>query len=164
MSEVVLRPYGEDDRELTLALESDPVVKRDLGGPLGVADAERIHADRLARMAGGELFYTVWAGPVRCGVAAVFRTPWAGGVIHEVGVMLLPERAGQGVGPEALRLVSARARDELGLAELHAFIAVTNAAANAACRRQGWTVTEQVDVDYEGRPLRCNHWILDLSS
>jgi RimJ/RimL family protein N-acetyltransferase len=78
--------------------------------------------------------------------------------------MLLPGRAGQGVGREALRLLGERARDDLGLAELHGFTAVTNAAGNAICRRLGWTVREETDLDYEGRPLRCNHWVLDLRS
>jgi RimJ/RimL family protein N-acetyltransferase len=164
MSVVVLRPYGEGDRELTLALESDAAVKRDLGGPIGAAEAERIHEDRLARMAGGELFYTIGVARETAGVAAVFRSPWAGGVIHEAGVMLLPGRAGRGVGREALRQLGERARDELGLAELHGFTAVTNAAGNAICRRLGWSVREEVDLDYEGRPLRCNHWVLDLRS
>jgi RimJ/RimL family protein N-acetyltransferase len=164
MSEVVLRPYGEGDRKLTLALESDPAVKRDLGGPIGAAEAERIHDERLTRMAGGELFYTIGVGQGTAGIAAVFRTPWAGGVIHEAGVMLLPGRAGQGVGREALRLLGERARDELGLAELHGFTAVSNAAGNAICRRLGWGVREEIDLDYEGRPLRCNHWVLDLRS
>jgi RimJ/RimL family protein N-acetyltransferase len=164
MSVVVLRPYGEGDRELTVALESDAAVKRDLGGPIGAAEAERIHDDRLARMSGGELFYTIGVARERAGIAAVFRTPWAGGVIHEAGVMLLPGRAGQGVGREALRQLGERARDELGLAELHGFTAVTNAAGNAICRRLGWSVREEVDLDYEGRPLHCNHWVLDLRS
>ena len=164
MNAVTFRPYGESDRELTLALEADPVVKQDLGGPVGPAEAELIHDDRLARMAGGELFYTVADGPAKVGIAAVFRTPWAGGVIHEAGVMLLPGRVGQGVGREALRLLGERARDELGLVELHGFPAVTNAACNAICRRLGWAVREEVDLDYAGRPLRCNHWVLDLRS
>jgi RimJ/RimL family protein N-acetyltransferase len=164
MSVVILRPYGEGDRELTLALESDPVVKRDLGGPIGEAEAERIHEDRLDRMRGGELFYTIGVAQEqeKVGIAAVFRTPWAGDVIHEAGVMLLPGRAGQGVGREALRLLGERAHDELGLAELHGFTAVTNVGGNAICRRLGWSVREEIDLDYEGRPLRCNHWVLDL--
>jgi GNAT superfamily N-acetyltransferase len=114
MRVVTLRPYGDGDRGLALALESDPAVKRDLGGPIGAAEAERIHDDRLTRMAGGELFYTIGVAQEKAGIAAVLRTPWAGGVIHEAGVMLLPGRAGQGVGREALRLLRERARDELG--------------------------------------------------
>ena len=164
MSGVTLRPYGEADRELTVALESDPVVKRDLGGPIDPAEAERIHDDRLARTAGGELFYSISVGPEKAGIAAVFRTPWADGVIHEAGIMLRPARAAQGVGREVLRLLGERARDELGLAELHGFTAIGNVAGNAICRRLGWSVREQVDLDYEGRPLRCNHWVLDLRS
>jgi len=29
--------------------------------------------------------------------------------------------------------------------------------------RLGWTNIGQTDLDYEGRPMRCNHWILDLT-
>lgn len=164
MGVVTLLPYADSDRELTLALESDPVVKRHLGGPIGADEAERIHRDRLARMGGGELFYSISIGAEKAGIAAVFRTPWAGGVIHEAGIMLLPARVAQGVGLEVLRLLGERARDELGLAELHGFTAVGNVGGNTICRRLGWSVREEVDLDYEGRPLRCNHWVLDLRS
>ena len=164
MSLVTLRPYGEEDRKLTFELESDVTVKRNLGGPIGAAEAARIHDDRLARMASGEHFFSVSLEHEKVGVAAIFRTLWVHGAIYEAGVMLLPDRIGQGVGREALRLLGERARDDLELAELHGFTAVANAGGNKICQHLGWVIVEQVDLNYENRPLRCNHWVLDLKS
>jgi RimJ/RimL family protein N-acetyltransferase len=162
---VQLRPYTDADRPLTVALETDPVVKRDLGGVLDAEEAERIHRERLERMGQGELFYTVRVGedPEAIGIAAVFATPWDGGVVHEAGIMLRPDRIARGVGLATLAQLAQRARTELGLERLHGFTAVGNEGGNTICRRLGWTLLGECDLDYEGRPLRCNHWVLDLT-
>jgi hypothetical protein len=41
-------------------------------------------------------------------------------------------------------------------------VAVTNAPSNALCRKFEFTLHEERDLSYAGRPLRCNHWILTL--
>jgi RimJ/RimL family protein N-acetyltransferase len=43
--------------------------------------------------------------------------------------------------------------------ELHAFTAVGNEGAARGCRRLGFTRLADCDLDYEGRPLRCHHWV-----
>ncbi len=162
---VQLNPYTDADLPLTIALEADPVVKRDLGGVLDAEEAERIHRARLDRMGNGELFYTVRVGddPEPAGIVAVFRTPFEGADVHEIGIMLLPDRSGRGVGMEALRQLTERARAELGPTRLHGFTSVDNDVINLVGARLGWTNTGQTDLDYEGRPMRCNHWILELT-
>jgi RimJ/RimL family protein N-acetyltransferase len=162
---VTLTPYTDGDLALTVALESDATVKRELGGPIGAAEATDIHRDRLARMSGGELFFTVAVeGSTRpVGIAAVFRTPWEGDVIYELGVMLIPGGSGRGVGLEVARRLAERARTDLGLSAVHCFVAVTNEPANVICRKLGWARSGECDLDYEGRAIRCNHWILDLT-
>ena len=165
MTRVELRPYSSADLPLTVALEGDEVVKRDLGGVLDVDEAERVHHERLERMGKGELFYTVRVGedeePI--GIVAVFKTPFAGDVVNEIGIMLRPERSGRGVGMEALRQLTERARAELGPTRLHGFTSIDNDVINAIGARLGWTNVGEVDMDYEGRPMRCHHWILDLT-
>jgi RimJ/RimL family protein N-acetyltransferase len=169
MPRVELRPYEDADLPLTVALEADPVVKRDLGGVLDAEEAERIHRERLERMHKGELFYTVRVGedPEPVGIVAVFRTPFEGEDVHEIGIMVLPGRTGRGgrgVGMEALRQLTERARAELGSTRLHGFTSVDNGVINLIGARLGWTNIGQTDLDYEGRPMRCNHWILDITA
>jgi RimJ/RimL family protein N-acetyltransferase len=165
MTRVELRPYSDADLPLTVALEGDEVVKRDLGGVLDPDEAARIHRERLERMGKGELFYTVRVGddaePI--GIVAVFATTFAGDVVNEIGIMLRPDRSGRGVGIEALRQLTERARAELGPTQLHGFTSVDNDVINGIGGRLGWTNVGQVDLDYEGRPMRCHHWILDLT-
>ena len=165
---VHLAPYTDADRPLTVALETNPVVKRDLGGVLDAEEAERIHRERLERMGKGELFYTVRIGddPEPVGIVAVFRTPFEGAEVNEIGIMILPGRTGRGgrgVGMEALRRLAEHARAELGPTRLHGFTSVDNDVINLIGARLGWTNIGQADLDYEGRPMRCNHWILDLT-
>jgi RimJ/RimL family protein N-acetyltransferase len=163
-----LRPYTDADLPLTVALEASSVVKHDLGGVLDAGEAERIHRERLERMANGELFYTIHTtgAPDPIGIVAVFRTPFEGEDVHEIGIMVLPGRSGRGgrgVGMEALRQLTERARAELGPTRLHGFTSVDNDVINLIGARLGWTNIGQADLDYEGRPMRCNHWILDLT-
>src|SRR6266545_4019243 len=47
------------DLAVTMALESDPTVKRSLGGPLERATVARVHRQRLERMARSDLFFTI---------------------------------------------------------------------------------------------------------
>jgi RimJ/RimL family protein N-acetyltransferase len=165
---VQLRPYTDADLPLTVALEANPVVKRDLGGVLDTEEAERIHRERLERMGNGELFYTVRVDddPDPIGLVAVFRTPFEGEDVHEIGIMILPGRSGRGgrgLGMQALRQLTDNARAELGPTRLHGFTSVDNDVINVIGRRLGWTNIGQTDMDYEGRAMRCNHWILDLT-
>lgn len=154
-----LRPYGEADLDLTLALESDPVVMRHLGGAAGPERALAVHRRRLAGAAAGDWYRTIVpAGeqePV--GVVAVWRSPWEGTTIHEFGIMFRPEQQRRGLGVQAGELLFA----EIGTAvpELHAFTTVGNEGAARGCRRLGFTRVADCDLDYEGTPLRCHHWV-----
>jgi RimJ/RimL family protein N-acetyltransferase len=163
--EVRLQPYGDGDFGLTVALDTDATVKQDLGGVLDTRQAEAVHRERLSRMRRGELFYTVRVAdrPAPIGVAAVFASLWDGAVIHEAGVMMLPGEGGRGLGLAVLRQLAERARIELRLAELHGFTAVDNRAGNAVSAKLGGTLLGECDQDYEGRPLRCNHWMIRLT-
>ena len=165
MTRVELAPYSDADLPLTVALEADPAVKRDLGGVLDTDEAERIHRERLDRMGRGELFYTVRAGddPEPIGIVAVFVTPFDGEDVNEIGVMLRPDRSGRGVGMEALRQLTERARAALGPTRLHGFTSVDNDVIKSIGTRLGWTNIGECDLDYEGRPMRCHHWVLDLT-
>jgi len=49
-----LAPYADEHRPLTEALECDPAVMRELGGPVDREDIARIHRMRVDSVARGE--------------------------------------------------------------------------------------------------------------
>lgn len=160
-----LRPYAEQDRQLTLALEADPEVVRHLGGVVDADDAALVHERRMTAVADGDLFYTIIpdgeSEPV--GIVAVWRGSWESQPIHEVGGMLLPDFHARGIMVRAFtmllpRLASADVR------ELHSFPGVENRASNAVLAKLGFQRLDDCDLDYEGRPIRCAHWLRDLSA
>jgi RimJ/RimL family protein N-acetyltransferase len=45
---------------------------------------------------------------------------------------------------------------------IHAFPSVANAASNAVCRKTGFQLLGEVDLEYpRGQPMRCNDWRLE---
>lgn len=160
-----LVPYSEADFDLTSSLESDPAVMRNLGGPVPANQIRLVHEKRLAGVAKGEWYFVIVPdGTTRpAGVIGVWQTPWEGGVIHELGLMLRPEYQRQRLGWQATQAIIDRARAERAFPSLHALVAVDNVGSNEGCRQFGFILSGQSDVDYEGRPLRCNHWVFDLT-
>jgi RimJ/RimL family protein N-acetyltransferase len=164
MVPVEIRPYAEGDRQLTLALESDPDVMGHLGGTVDAADATRVHEGRMAAVANGDLFYTIVPdrGSEPIGLIAIWRSEWDSRPVHELGAMLLPQYQARGVAGRAFDQLLPLAL-ERGVTELHSFPGVTNGPSNAILRKLGFRRLEDCDLDYEGRPLRCAHWVRDLT-
>jgi hypothetical protein len=44
---------------------------------------------------------------------------------------------------------------------VHAFPGVTNAPSNGICRSLGFTFLGELDVDFAGRIIETNHWVID---
>jgi RimJ/RimL family protein N-acetyltransferase len=158
-----LRLYAESDRWLTLALESDPAVVGHLGGPVDPEAAARVHENRIAGVAGGDLIYAIIpdGGSEPIGVIAIWRSEWDSQPVHELGAMLRPQYQARGVAGRAFDLLLPLAMDR-GVTELHSFPGVRNGPSNAILRKLGFRRLEDCDLDYEGRPLRCAHWFRDL--
>jgi RimJ/RimL family protein N-acetyltransferase len=160
-----LLPYSDVDRDLTFALESDPSVMSHLGGVGTAADAERVHQERLAAVARGDLFFTIVpdgaSDPV--GILAIWRTEWNSESIHELGGMLLPQFHAQGLTVRAFELILPHVLDK-GISRLDSFPAVANRPSNAVLRKLGFARLEDCDLDYDGRPLRCAHWVRHLTA
>jgi L-amino acid N-acyltransferase YncA len=148
---VELLTYSERDRTLTLALESDPAVVGHLGGVVDEDAAAQVHERRIAAVADGDQFCTI----------AIWRSQWESRQIHELGAMLLPRYQAQGIAGRAFDLLLPRAL-EAGVGELHSFPAVANGPSNAILHKLGFRRLAECDLDYEGRPLRCVHWLRDL--
>ena len=154
--------YTDADLPLTEALECDPVVMSELGGPIPKADIPGVHRRRLDSHAGGDWWFKIVLEPSGPAVGAIgiWTTEWRGRQIHEAGWMLLPSFHGRGLAGMALEQLLLRARAESRFESVHAFPAVSNAPSNGLCRKFDFTMLETCDVEYAGRALRCNHWEL----
>jgi len=157
-----LRPYSDDDRWLLEALETDPVVMEELGGAWPADAIPGIHRRRLKAVEDGAWVLTIIpdpsVGPV--GGISLWRSDSEGESFSEAGWMVLPAQQGKGYASAALRSLIERARADGRWGDIHAFPGVTNAASNALCRGAGFELLTEADVDYGGRTLRCNHWVL----
>jgi RimJ/RimL family protein N-acetyltransferase len=158
-----IRPYGEADRELTLALETDPGVMRHLGGVSNPEEAERVHRWRMEAPARGDIFVTLVpdGGDAPVGVLGIWRDEVGGRTVYELGAMILPGHQAQGLGAQALELVLPQVRTA-GITRLDSYPGVENVHSNSVLRRLGFTRVGELDLDYEGRPLRCAHWTLEV--
>ncbi|MBV9957025.1 MAG: GNAT family N-acetyltransferase [Acidobacteria bacterium] len=92
---------------------------------------------------------------------------WESGIhdepMNEIGWSILPEFQRQGLATKAVRALLEQARESGRWDIIHAFPSVTNTASNAICRKMGFTLLEEVDLEWSGHKLRCNHWLIDLS-
>lgn len=161
-----LVPYRDEHRALTEALELDPQVMRELGGPADPADMPRVHQMRIETVAKGEWYFVIVPEPdgPPAGAIGIWASKLSDEPIHEVGWMVLPEFQGRGIAKEALRMLIDRARSDPRYSRIHAFPGVTNAPSNALCRGAGFTHVEEMEVRFRDRPLRVNHWELDVSA
>ena len=161
-----LVPYTDEHLALTEALECDPDMMRELGGPADPAGIPRLHRMRLEYVAKGEWWLVIVpesSGPP-AGTIGIWERKFRERPIHEVGWMVLPEFQGRGIAGEALRMLVARARADPRYSRIHAFPGISNVPSNALCRRAGFVHTEECEVRFRDRPLRVNHWELELSS
>jgi RimJ/RimL family protein N-acetyltransferase len=151
-----LLAYTEADLALTTALETDPDVMRELGGPVEPDTLPDIHRRRLA----DPWWFTIAVEPggPRVGTIGIWPTRHGDETLHETGWMVLPAYQGRGIASAALTLLLERARAEPTFPSVHAFPPVTNAPSNALCRKFDFSLLGEVDFVYSGRTLRCNHW------
>jgi RimJ/RimL family protein N-acetyltransferase len=158
---VELVPYTDADMWLTEALETDPRVMAELGGPWPLEKIPGIHGRRLQYIANGSWYLKVVPEPGARAVGAVmvWHSEVNGEPLSEMGWMILPEHQGRGYASAAVRLLLERIRAEGGWGDVHAFPGATNAPSNAICRKSGFELVGEIEVDYGGRPLRVNHWV-----
>ena len=154
-----LVPYSEANFDLSLALETDPVVMKELGGPITRERVAHVHERRV----GDPWYLTIVPEPggPAVGTIGIWPTEHGGETIHETGWMVLPGYQGRGLASAALALLIERAPPEFDA--INAFPPVTNAPSNALCRKFGFQLLGEHDFVYAGRTLRCNHWVLKLT-
>lgn len=154
-----LHPYTDADFWLTEALETDPEVMRELGGPIERDKLAGLHRRRLA----DPWWFTIVAEPggPPVGTIGVWETRHADEDLHETGWMVLPAHQGRGIASAALGLLIERVNAEPRFGSIHAFPPVTNVPSNTLCRKFGFVLLGQADFVYSGRTLHCNHWSLE---
>lgn len=155
-----LRRYQDEDLALSEALETDPEVMRELGGPIDPARVAQTHPRRVA----DPWYFTIVPDPSEppVGTIGVWEKELDGIVIHETGWMVLPAFQGRGIATRALGQLIARVREAAEFPSLHAFPPISNTPSNALCRKFHFTLLGQRAFVYAGRTLQCNHWMLDL--
>jgi RimJ/RimL family protein N-acetyltransferase len=138
----------------------------ELGGPLpreGLSDKLRgIVEDVDAGRAWYSVIIPQPERPTPAGTVCIWSHDSDGERINEIGWMVLPSFQGRGLATEAVRSILDRARAEGRWDPIHAFPGITNGPSNAICRKSGFSLVGERDIEYAGRTLRCNHWRLDL--
>lgn len=156
---------NEQDVEIRLRQETDPVMMAELGGPRPRADIERAHAGAMVLAAEGNCW------PLKvvlddtddvAGGVVVFPNNHDGEDFFEIGWMIDTEFQNRGLASEAVRQVIDKARAERRFRQLHAFPSVTNGPSNRICEKNGFVNLGALDYEFAGHHLRCNHWRVDL--
>ena len=153
------------DVELRLRMETDARVMAELGGPRPRDAIQRAHASSLLLAAAGEC-WPLKIVPDGAAEAAGTVTVWKRSdeptETYEIGWMVLTEFQGRGLATQAVREVCDRARRERRFGALNAYPGVTNVPSNRICEKVGFTLLGEVEVDFGGRTLHCNHWRIEL--
>jgi RimJ/RimL family protein N-acetyltransferase len=144
-------------------METDPVVMAELGGPVAREEIPAVHRRRLDSIeADPWWFIVVTDDGEAAGEIGIWASERDGATVHETGWMLAREFHGRGLASAALAQLLDRARAEPRFEQLHAWPGVTNAPSNALCRKFGFELLGEEQVDYRDRQLRVNHWVLTL--
>lgn len=160
---IELAPLRPEDEWLTAALETDPAMMENLGGPLDPAQVPDLHARRLAGMDIGNTWYftiRIGVGGPLVGAICLWRDEAHPPGTSEAGWSVLREHQGRGIAKAAVRELVHRARADGRWGDIHAWPEVTNAASNALCRSLGFRHVGVTEIDFRGHRLRCNDWVL----
>ena len=166
MSDIQLLPWSEGDLSLLEKLLGDPEMMEHLGGPESQEQILRRHQRYIHLPESGtdHMFKIVW-GPSGEGVGNVgyWRKTWRDKAVYEVGWLVLPGYQGKGIATKAAAAVIELARQEPKYQFMHAFPSVENPASNVICRKLGFTLLEECQLEYPpGRSMTVNDWRLDL--
>jgi RimJ/RimL family protein N-acetyltransferase len=160
---LILRPWRDRDVAAFAALNADPEVMAEMGGPRNRADSEAV--TRRIRAHFDAHGYGVWAAELPdvasfigfIGLAIpgfeAFFTPCV-----EIGWRLARPHWGQGYASEGARAALDFGFDKLGLGEIVSFTTTTNLRSRRVMQRIGMTRRAEQDFDHpnlpEGHPLR----------
>ncbi|MFD7443789.1 GNAT family N-acetyltransferase [Streptomyces sp. NPDC059909] len=164
---VRIEPWSEGDFALLQAANA-PELMEHLGGPETdekLAERHKRYVALSADRTGAGCMYRVELndGGEAVGSIGFWETTWQGEQAYETGWSILPGFQGRGIATAATLAVVAEARAAGKHRWLLAFPSVNNAPSNGVCRKAGFSLLGECDFEYPpGRPMRGNHWRLDL--
>jgi RimJ/RimL family protein N-acetyltransferase len=164
MTDVVLRPWSEEDLPLLEKLMGDLDMMAHLGGPETPEQIRKRHQRYLQLPETDHMFVILWGQKSEvAGSIGYWEKNWRDQLVYEMGWFVLPEYQGQGIATKAGEAVIEHARRENRHHFMHAFPSVSNTASNAICRKLGFTLIEECQFEYPpGNFMQCNDWRLDL--
>jgi len=165
-TDVDIRPWSEGDFSLLERLMGDPAMTYHLGGPeIPAKIRERHERYCMIGASGTGRVFVILVGPdgLPAGWIGYWETEWREQHIWETGWGVLPELQSQGIATRATAAMLELVRAEKKHRYLHAFPSVDNGPSNAVCRKAGFTLLGEVDIDYPpGNFKLSNDWRLDL--
>lgn len=81
--------------------------------------------------------------------------------ITEIGWGVAPKFQRNGYGTKAVAQILSKVKETGRWTTIHAFTSTTNEPSNAICRKVGFNLIEECDIDYDDRVIHSNHWIFD---
>jgi RimJ/RimL family protein N-acetyltransferase len=154
------------DAGLSLLRQANtPEMMAHLGGPETEAQILDRHQRylRLTEAGAGQMFAVILPDERGAGIIGYWERPWRHETVYETGWHVLPAFQGRGIATAAARAVAALARTQHRHRNLHAFPASDHPASNAVCRKAGFTLLGETDIEYPpGSIMRCNDWRLGL--
>jgi RimJ/RimL family protein N-acetyltransferase len=157
-----IEPWGPGNLPL-LELLNDPEMTKHVGGP----ETPEQLADRQARYEpeDSRQYRIVVETGEGAGWVGYWERTWRDHQVWEIGWAVLPGFQGRGLASSATAQLIEVARAERLHRFVHAYPKVENAASNGICRRLGFTLLGEVDLEgrWEGVE-RCNDWRLDLEA
>jgi RimJ/RimL family protein N-acetyltransferase len=164
---VRIEPWQEADFPLLVRLNA-PEMMEHLGGP-ETEDQTAARHRRYVETAKSDTAFVfkivLDPGEQAAGQVTFWERTWHDENVYEMGWGVLPEYQGQGIATRAADLALARARETGRQRFLHAFPSVDNAASNALCRKLGFVLVGETDVEYPpGHMMRCNDWRIGLTA
>jgi RimJ/RimL family protein N-acetyltransferase len=160
LTDVRIEPWGKADLPLLQKALSDPAMTTYIGGP---ESPEKIAERQTRYEQPGSRQYRIVVDGEGAGWVGYWEREWLDQEVYEVGWSVLPDYQGRGIAGVATAQLIELARVENQRRFMHAYPSVENAPSNAVCRKLGFTLLGEHEIEYPpGKFMRCNDWRLDL--
>ena len=162
--DAILEPWSDADLPLLEKLLGDADTMKHLGGPESPEQICQRHGRYLHLPETDHMFTIVLRGGSEAvGSIGYWEKNWRDRLVYEMGWFVLPSYQGQGIATKAGEAVIEQARSDHRYQFMHAFPSVSNPASNAICRKLGFSLLEESQVEYPpGHLMTVNDWSLDL--